>query len=121
MLKILDDMMKNENDKWLEEQLKSKPEIADDDFVARVMNDVDTSHASGFSRRKVILFSTYLFSFVIFAFVTPWEWLSTKLSAGRLELLSSFSSSAEMQSSIMTISIIFIVSFFAVVLGLEQS
>lgn len=120
MLKMLDEKMKQENDRWLEEQLALKPEIPDDDFLSRVMDEVETSHAKGLSQRTIILFSTYLAAFVMLIAVTPWSWISTQISVGRTELLSAFTTTADIQTPFISISVIFIISFFAVVLGLEQ-
>ncbi len=120
MLKMLEDKMKHENDKWLEDQLKSEPKIAEDDFFNLVMDDVKAIHARSGARRKIVLFSTYLIAFVTFAIVTPWQWISTQISSGRAEILNNFSAGAEMQTPIMTLSVIFIISFLGVVLGLEQ-
>ncbi len=112
--------MKHENDKWLEEQLTTPPSIENADFVNRVMDEVGKSHSKAHSQRKLILFSTYVISISIFLVITPWDWLSMQLNASRMELLSTFSTNGEMQTSLMTISVIFIISFFGVVLGLEQ-
>lgn len=120
MLKILDKKMKQENDRWLEEQLILKPEIPDDDFLSRVMDEVETSHAKGLSQRTIILFSTYLVAFVILMIVTPWNWITAQISVGRMEILNAFSSTADLKAPFISMSVIFIISFFAVVLGLEQ-
>ena len=120
MLKMLEDKMEHENDKWLEDQLKTEPPIAEDDFVTRVMQDVEESHSKAGARRKIILFSTYLISFLVFALVTPWQWFSSQISMGRAELVSNLSVGADMQIPFVTLSLIFIAVFFGVVLGLEQ-
>ncbi len=120
MLKMLEDKMEHENDKWLEEQLKSEPKVTDNDFVNRVMDQVEETHSHAGTKRKVILFSTYLIAIVTFALVTPWQWLSAKLSFARMDLLNNFTAGAEMQVPIMALSVIFIVSFFGVVIGIEQ-
>ncbi len=120
MLKMLENKMNPENEKWLEKQLKSEPYIAEDDFVSKVMDQVDADYSKVRFQRKIILFSTYAISIVIFLFATPWKWFTEQIIAGRTEILNTFNNTNEMQTPFMTVSIIFIITFFVIVLGLEQ-
>lgn len=120
MLKILEDKMNNENEKWLEEQLKSEPYIAHDDFVNNIMEKVDAEYSKERFQRKTILITTYVISMAIFLFATPWKWLTEQITAGRTEILNTFNAANDMQTPFMAVSLIFIITFFVIVFGLEQ-
>ena len=111
MLKILDKMMNNENDKWLELKLKSPPEVENDQFTIEVMAEIELYRANKIKTRKTILFSTYILSFVIFALVTPWTWISERIINAKSDVANLVLTGTETQLSFVSFSVWFIISF----------
>ncbi|MCC3861458.1 hypothetical protein [Pseudemcibacter aquimaris] len=115
MLKLFEDEMENpmnnENDKWLEDQLRNIADISDDGFSDTVIRQVEHEHKKFQLRRKLILKLSYAVSFILFALFAPWGWITEQ--ASHWTALFSSVDVQEMSISLTTVALILSTAFIA--------
>ncbi|MBL4601648.1 MAG: hypothetical protein JKY84_02775 [Emcibacteraceae bacterium] len=113
--------MKREDDKWLEQQLMLQPQINKDGFNDIVMTEIEVFRKKEHEMRKNILLGTYVTSFIILLIATPWGWLSTWLNDYQ-SLLTIFTASEQgTPFPIISLSILFVISFTIFIFGQETN
>ena len=110
MLKILEEKMNSENDKWLEEQLSNTPQDGDDSFTAHIMEKIDHHRARETRKRQAILTGVYLAALIVFIIVTPWSWLGQRLADGQGFLTSSLMGDAGNSSVLLSSTLAIVIS-----------
>ncbi|MBT5072136.1 MAG: hypothetical protein HOJ34_11855 [Kordiimonadaceae bacterium] len=121
MLKTMDDKMKHENDKWLESQMKAAPSIENNDFSASVMENIELYSAKKHEERRTVLQLAYVISGLLFLLLTPWIWISDKISESQNTVSGILSGTTDVSASILSLSILFIVIISTFVMGQESS
>lgn len=113
--------MEHEQDKWLEQQLKATPEIEQNGFSARVMDEVKTYQSSQNTARKNILLATYIVSFALLVLITPWDWLITKINATQVDISSLLALSTDSQLPLIGLAMLFVIFFTVYIFGQETN
>lgn len=121
MLKTMEDKMKHENDKWLEGQMKTAPSVEDNDFSATVMEKIEIYQLRKSEQRRTILQLAFVISGLLFLLLTPWNWLTDKISESQSLVTTLLSSTSETSTSIFSLSILFVVIISTFVVGQESS
>lgn len=121
MLKTMEDKMKHENDKWLERQMKTTPSIDENDFSSSVMENIELYRVKKREERRTILQLAYVISVLFFLLLTPWNWLTAKISESQPLLSNLVSGASETSFSLLSVSILFIVIISTFVMGQESS
>ena len=117
----MDEKMEHEEDKWLEQQLKATPDIDQDGFSARIMDEVKVYQSNQARTRKSILLTTYVVSFVLFMLITPWSWLIAKINAVQLDISGLLSLNSDSQIPLIGIAVLFVILFTVYIFGQETN
>lgn len=122
MLKSFDpDMenhMNNENDKWLEDQLKKSPDISDDGFSNLIVEKIELEQIIKSHSRRIILNISYILSFALLLILAPWALIAENINIWQNNILNA---NGDLTALPMTgISILFITALMAFILIQES-
>lgn len=113
--------MKNKDDSWLEQILNVRPQITTDGFSQQLMARIEQNRLMRKKVRNNILCFTYLVSFLLAAFIMPWNWLMTKFNETHNLYSDIILLGIGSQNSVIDLSILFIFLFTVYVLNQETT